>query len=85
MRMRARQAGISASRLAAEAAGLPPPWVAKRTAPDRGPWPGPLDYEPFNRLKFSQYLSYVDQIRAGVKYLVEQRGKKSGLCNVPGH
>jgi branched-chain amino acid transport system substrate-binding protein len=24
-------------------------------------------YEPFNRLKFSQYSSYVDQIRAGLK------------------
>jgi branched-chain amino acid transport system substrate-binding protein len=34
-------------------------------------------YEPFNRLKFSQYSSYVDQIRAGVKYFVEQRGKKA--------
>jgi branched-chain amino acid transport system substrate-binding protein len=33
-------------------------------------------YEPFNRLKFSQYSSYVDQMRAGVKYFVEQRGKK---------
>ncbi len=36
-------------------------------------------YEPFNRLKFSQYSSYVDQMRAGVKYFVEQRGKKS-IC-----
>ena len=34
-------------------------------------------YEPFNRLKFSQYSSYVDQIRAGVKYFVSQRGKKA--------
>jgi branched-chain amino acid transport system substrate-binding protein len=34
-------------------------------------------YEPFNRLKFSQYSSYVDQVRAGVKYFVEQRGKKA--------
>ncbi|MGA8195965.1 MAG: ABC transporter substrate-binding protein [Acetobacteraceae bacterium] len=34
-------------------------------------------YEPFNRLKFSQYSSYVDQMRAGVKYFVEQRGKKA--------
>jgi branched-chain amino acid transport system substrate-binding protein len=34
-------------------------------------------FEPFNRLKFSQYSSYVDQIRAGVKYFVEQRGKKA--------
>ena len=36
-------------------------------------------YEPFHRLKFSQYSSYVDQIRAGVKYFVEQRGKKA-IC-----
>jgi branched-chain amino acid transport system substrate-binding protein len=36
-------------------------------------------YEPFNRLKFSQYSSYVDQIRAGVKYFVTERGKKA-IC-----
>jgi branched-chain amino acid transport system substrate-binding protein len=36
-------------------------------------------FEPFNKLKFSQYSSYVDQMRAGVKYFVEQRGKKS-IC-----
>ena len=34
-------------------------------------------YEPFHKLKFSQYASAVDQMRAGVKYFVEQRGKKS--------
>jgi branched-chain amino acid transport system substrate-binding protein len=34
-------------------------------------------YEPFHRLKFSQYASAVDQVRAGVKYFVEQRGRKS--------
>ena len=34
-------------------------------------------FEPFNRMKFSQFSSYVDQMRAGVKYFVEQRGKKS--------
>src|SRR5215467_15740437 len=34
-------------------------------------------YEPFHRLKFSQYSSYVDQMRAGVKYFVEQRGRKA--------
>jgi len=33
-------------------------------------------YEPFNRLKFGQFSSYYDQMRAGVKYFVEQRGKK---------
>src|SRR5580693_658817 len=36
-------------------------------------------YEPFNKLKFSQTSSYVDQMRAGIKYFVEQRGKKV-LC-----
>jgi len=34
-------------------------------------------YEPFHRLKFSQFSSYVDQIRAGVKYFMEQRGRKA--------
>ena len=34
-------------------------------------------YEPFHKLKFSQYSSYVDEMRAGVKYFVEQRGKKA--------
>ncbi len=33
-------------------------------------------YEPFHKLKFSQYSSYVDQMRAGVKYFVDKRGKK---------
>jgi branched-chain amino acid transport system substrate-binding protein len=34
-------------------------------------------YEPFNKLKFSQTSSYVDQMRAGVKYFIEDRGKKT--------
>jgi branched-chain amino acid transport system substrate-binding protein len=33
-------------------------------------------YEPFNKLKFGQFASYYDQMRAGVKHFVEQRGKK---------
>jgi branched-chain amino acid transport system substrate-binding protein len=33
-------------------------------------------FEPFNHLKFSQTSSYVDQMRAGTKYFVEQRGRK---------
>jgi branched-chain amino acid transport system substrate-binding protein len=33
-------------------------------------------YEPFNRLKFGQFSSYYDQMRAGVKYFVEKRGRK---------
>ncbi len=36
-------------------------------------------YEPFNRLKFGQFASYYDQMRAGVKYMVEQEHKKT-LC-----
>jgi branched-chain amino acid transport system substrate-binding protein len=36
-------------------------------------------YEPFNRLKFGLASSYYDQMRAGVKLFVEQRGKKR-LC-----
>src|SRR4051812_23685082 len=36
-------------------------------------------YEPFHRLKFSQFSSYVDQIRAGVKYFAEHRGKNA-IC-----
>jgi branched-chain amino acid transport system substrate-binding protein len=34
-------------------------------------------YEPFHRLKFSQFSSYVDQIRAGVNYFAGHRGKKA--------
>jgi branched-chain amino acid transport system substrate-binding protein len=33
-------------------------------------------YEPYNKLKWSQFASYYDQMRAGTKYFVEQRGKK---------
>ncbi len=33
-------------------------------------------YEPYNRLKFAQYASYYDQMRAAVKYFAEQRGRK---------
>jgi branched-chain amino acid transport system substrate-binding protein len=36
-------------------------------------------YEPYHKLKFSQTSSYVDQMRAGIKYFVEQRGKTS-IC-----
>ena len=36
-------------------------------------------YEPYHRLKFSQTSSYVDQMRAGIKDFVEQRGKKT-IC-----
>jgi branched-chain amino acid transport system substrate-binding protein len=34
-------------------------------------------YEPFNRLKFGQFSSYYDQMRAGVKRFVEVSGKKT--------
>jgi len=33
-------------------------------------------YQPFNRLKFGQFASYYDQMRACVNYFVGQRGKK---------
>ncbi len=33
-------------------------------------------YEPFNRLKFGQFASYYDQMRTGIKYFVEHKGKK---------
>jgi len=36
-------------------------------------------YEPYHRLKFGFASSYYDQMRAAVKLLVEQRGKKA-LC-----
>jgi branched-chain amino acid transport system substrate-binding protein len=34
-------------------------------------------YLPFNRLKFVGAATYVDEIRAGVRYFVTQRGKKA--------
>ena len=34
-------------------------------------------YLPFNRLKFYGAASYVDEIRAGIKYFVTQKGKKA--------
>jgi branched-chain amino acid transport system substrate-binding protein len=34
-------------------------------------------YLPFHRLKFYGAASYVDQVRAGIKYFVERKGKKS--------
>ena len=34
-------------------------------------------YEPFNRLKFGQFASYYDQMRAGVKYFAEKQGIKT--------
>ena len=34
-------------------------------------------YEPYHKLKFSQTSSYVDQMQSGIKYFVEQRGKKA--------
>lgn len=35
--------------------------------------------EPFNRLKFVGYASYYDQIRAGIKWMVQNKGKKT-IC-----
>ncbi len=36
-----------------------------------------LMYEPYNRLKFGQFASYYDQMRAAVKYFAEKRGRKA--------
>ncbi len=36
-------------------------------------------YLPYNRLKFSQFASYYDEMRAGVKFFVQQRHVKK-LC-----
>lgn len=38
-------------------------------------------YAPLNHLKFGLGSSYYDQMRAGVKYFVEQRGKKT-VCGM---
>ena len=42
-------------------------------------------YEPYQQAEVQPDSSYVDQMRAGVKYFVEQRGKKIGLRDVSGH
>ncbi|HVZ08287.1 ABC transporter substrate-binding protein [Rhodopila sp.] len=34
-------------------------------------------YEPYNKLKFAQFASYYDQMRAAVKYFAEKRGRKN--------
>jgi branched-chain amino acid transport system substrate-binding protein len=34
-------------------------------------------YEPYNKLKFGQFASYYDQMRAAVKYFAEKRGRKA--------
>lgn len=34
-------------------------------------------YEPYNRLKFGQFASYYDQMRAAVKYFAEKKGRKA--------
>src|SRR6202044_1970731 len=34
-------------------------------------------YEPFNKLKFAQFASYYDQMRAAVKYFAANKGRKS--------
>jgi branched-chain amino acid transport system substrate-binding protein len=36
-------------------------------------------YEPFHRLKFGQFASYYDQMRAGVRYFIAERHKKT-IC-----
>jgi branched-chain amino acid transport system substrate-binding protein len=34
-------------------------------------------YEPYNKLKFAQFASYYDQMRAAVKYFAENKGRKA--------
>jgi branched-chain amino acid transport system substrate-binding protein len=34
-------------------------------------------YEPYNKLKFGQFASYYDQMRAAVKYFAGKKGRKS--------
>jgi branched-chain amino acid transport system substrate-binding protein len=34
-------------------------------------------YEPYNRLKFAQFASYYDQMRAATKYFAQTKGRKS--------
>ena len=36
-------------------------------------------YEPFNHMKFGMFASYYDQMRSGVKYFVEHKGKHA-IC-----
>ena len=36
-------------------------------------------YEPFHRFKFGQFASYYDEMRSGVKYFVQQKGRKA-IC-----
>ncbi len=38
-------------------------------------------YEPLHPLKFQANASYVDQVRAGVEYMVKQKGKKA-ICSM---
>ena len=38
-------------------------------------------YEPYNKLKFSQFASYYDQMRSAVKYFVQQK-HRSKICTM---
>ncbi|MBM3555389.1 MAG: ABC transporter substrate-binding protein [Alphaproteobacteria bacterium] len=38
-------------------------------------------YEPFEKLKFSAFMTYADQMRSGVQYFVKERGK-SKVCSL---
>ena len=42
-------------------------------------------YEPFHKLKFYGAASYVDQVRAGINYFVDEEGQEGPLRDVPGH
>ncbi len=42
-------------------------------------------YEPYNKLKWSQFASYYDQMRAGVEVFRGAEGQEDGLRHVSGH
>lgn len=53
------------------------PLVLKQGLPHLFPiTPADMFYEPFDRLKFALFTPYYDDIRTGVKYMVETKGKK---------
>ena len=41
-------------------------------------------YEPLHKLKYSFAATYFDQMRAGVKHLVKEKGSKKVCTHVPG-
>src|SRR3984957_13465986 len=53
------------------------PMMFEKSVPNVFPLTCPRSmYEPFNKFKYGQFASYYDQMRAGVKYFVEKKGKQ---------